>query len=130
MAAVRMFIAYSAADAEFCRQFASCLQSALPDADIFFDAQMHTDQNYVSRLAFELATRPVFIVLLTPRSVSSAWVREETTMAIRLRTQRPKERHIIPVLLEECNPDDLVEFLGNFQMVRSVDDPIAVCCTK
>lgn len=65
-----------------------------------------------------------FMVLLSPASVRSDWVKEEIRYAMR----QPRLRtRIIPVMHETCDPDQLSWTLGNRQMIDLRADWQAGC---
>lgn len=60
-----------------------------------------------------------FVVVLTESSVNSMWVKRETIYAL----QQPRyENRIVPVLREDCDPDQLSWVLDSFQMIDFRDD--------
>lgn len=54
-----------------------------------------------------------FIVLLSPASVGSKWVRLELSYALR---HSQYDNHVLPVTIEECDYEKLSWTLGGFQM--------------
>jgi hypothetical protein len=58
-----------------------------------------------------------FLVVLSPRSVTSDWVRTEVHWAL---DERPGR--VVPVLLESCNPSDLHLKLRRIQHVDFTQD--------
>jgi len=60
-----------------------------------------------------------FVVLLSPNSVVSPWVKRELMFA--LKEQRYADK-IIPVLIEPCDPDQLSWTLSALQLVNFTDD--------
>src|SRR6266496_3692548 len=53
-------------------------------------------------------------VVLSPNSVKSRWVKHEVLFA--LRTEKFNDR-IVPIMLKDCNVDDLSWTLENFQVI-------------
>ena len=60
-----------------------------------------------------------FVVLLSPNSVVSSWVKRELMFA--LKEQRYADK-IIPVLIEACDSDQLSWTLSSLQVVNFIDD--------
>ncbi len=83
------------------------------ERDILGAAQWHDE------IGRALARCDWFLVLLSPRSVSSKWVKRELTYA--LIEDRYDER-ITPALLRDCDPAALSWTLPGFQMVDLRDD--------
>ena len=55
-----------------------------------------------------------FIILLSPGSVHSRWVKSELVYAL---NHNQYENHILPVVIEDCNYEDLSWTLGMFEMI-------------
>jgi predicted esterase len=72
---MRIFVSHSSHDNEPCRALVSALRSA--GADVWYDE--HNLGNGVLRdvIMRELATRPVFVVMLTKAAITSQWVHDE-----------------------------------------------------
>jgi hypothetical protein len=60
-----------------------------------------------------------FMVLLSPNSVDSIWVRRELQYALR---HNQYDNHILPVLIENCDYEELSWTLGMFQMADFTND--------
>ena len=60
-----------------------------------------------------------FVVLLSPNSIVSPWVKRELMFA--LKEQRYADK-IIPVLIKPCDPDQLSWTLSSLQVVNLTDD--------
>jgi len=66
-----------------------------------------------------------FVVLLSPHSVASEWVKRELLYALRKQQYR---EHILPILIHKCDYEELSWTLDAFQMVdcsnaNSIDYP-------
>lgn len=127
-----IFVSHSSLDNAFCRPFVSHLSAALGLADtghIFFDERsLRVGDDWLDRIQREVLARPIFIVILTPRSVVADYVRQETRLALRETIKKQRERLLIPVLAEACDPNLLAPLLMNFQMAdcTHADDDDAV----
>lgn len=96
----RIFVSYSRSDQEPAEHIANELKAH--GADVFIDLQRLTaGEDFVGRLGKEISAADVFVLLLSPRSVESRWVKAEVNWAF------TQEKRILPVLLEET---DLTEF--------------------
>jgi hypothetical protein len=62
-----------------------------------------------------------FIVILSPSSVKSTWVKRELSYAL---NQKRYEDRIIPVLLRKCKYENLHWTLASFQMVKLTGNPV------
>ncbi len=120
MANYRIFLSHSHRDNDFCRRVVEHIQHALPDTDVFYDE--HTiigGDEWMRRVQREVIERPIFIVILSPNSVESEWVREETNLALSEAVIR-RERRIIPIRYQECDVVLLAALLLNRQIVDCV----------
>ncbi len=117
MANYRIFLSHSHRDNDFCRRVVDHIKHALPDTDIFYDE--HTiigGDEWMRRVQREVLERPIFIVILSPHSVESEWVREETNLVLSEAVKR-RERRIIPIRYQECDVTLLAALLLNRQIV-------------
>jgi len=105
----RIFISYSRRD----RAVADYIGAELRNrgAEVFIDYQKLTGgENFVGRLGREIEASDYFVLLLSPRSVASRWVRDETGWALHC------DKPIIPVMLEPASMSDFF-FLTNVEQV-------------
>jgi hypothetical protein len=62
-----------------------------------------------------------FVVLISKDSVNSTWVKRELAYAL---CHNQYEQHILPVIIEDCDPEDLSWTISIFQMIdMKVYDP-------
>lgn len=119
----RIFVSHSHYDSDFCRSFVANLRATLHLAEsdhIFYDeTSLHFGDQWLQRIQYEVLARPLFMVILTPRSVAANYVRQETSLALR-ETIEHRGRKLIPILVEECDPNELAPLVANFQMVDFV----------
>ena len=81
-------------------------------------------RRWLDEIGAALARCDWFLVLLSPASVRSDWVKEELDYAMR----QPRYRKcIVPVMLEMCDPDDLSWTVGNRQIIDLRTDWDAGC---
>jgi hypothetical protein len=92
----KIFISYSRKDMDFVRKLAGDLETA--GYDVWWDiTDLEGGDDWVSTIPNAIASSQYFIVILTPNSIESEWVRKEYTQALTLR------KKIIPVMLIPCN---------------------------
>ena len=92
----KIFISYSRKDMDFVRKLAGDLETA--GYDVWWDiTDLEGGDDWVSTIPSAIASSQYFIVVLTPNSIESEWVRKEYTQALTLR------KKIIPVMLVPCS---------------------------
>jgi hypothetical protein len=92
----KIFISYSRKDIDFARKLAGDLESA--GYDVWWDiTDLRGGDDWVSTLPQAISSSQYVIVVLTPASIESEWVRKEYTQALSLR------KRIIPIMLESCS---------------------------
>lgn len=96
--AAGIFVSHAHEDNAWCRTFVEMLRQA--GASVWYDEHNLSHGVLGEEIERELKARPSFIVILSPASVSSPWVRQEMNGAIHLRRQNP-ERVILPVVAEK-----------------------------
>jgi hypothetical protein len=93
---VKVFISYSRKDIDFVRKLAGDLESA--GYDVWWDlSDLRGGDDWVNTIPAAIASSQYVIVVLTPDSVESQWVRKEYTQALSL------HKKIIPILLKPGN---------------------------
>ncbi len=91
----KIFISYSRKDMDFVRKLAGDLETA--GYDVWWDiTDLQGGDDWVKTIPQAISSSQYFIVVLTPNSVESEWVRKEYTQALSLR------KKIIPILLVPC----------------------------
>lgn len=92
----KIFISYSRKDIDFVRKLADDLEKA--GYDVWWDiTDLRGGDDWVSSLPAAIKSSQFFIIVLTPSSVESEWVRKEYTQALSLR------KKIIPIMLVACD---------------------------
>lgn len=94
MSGADIFISYSREDRAAARHFADCLTGA--GFNVWWDAALHSGETFDEVIERELKAARAVVVLWSPRSVRSRWVRAEATLA---------DRHnkLVPVIIEVCD---------------------------
>ena len=82
-------------------------------------SEMRGAQQWHDEIGHALRRCDWFVVLLSPNSVQSVWIKRELMYA--LRANRYEER-IVPVLIEPCDYDQLSWTLSSLQLVNLFSD--------
>jgi hypothetical protein len=92
----KVFISYSRKDIDFVRKLAGDLETA--GYDVWWDiTDLQGGDDWVNTIPQAISSSQFIIVVLTPDSVESEWVRKEYTQALSLR------KKIIPLMLVPCS---------------------------
>lgn len=92
----KIFISYSRKDIDFARKLAGDLEKA--GYDVWWDiTDLRGGDDWVRTLPAAIQASESFIIILTPNSVESEWVRKEYTQALSLR------KKIVPLMFEACD---------------------------
>ncbi len=94
MAGHDIFISYCRADRPAAQHFAACL--AQEGFSVWWDAVLRSGQTFDEVIEKELRAARAVVVLWSPRSVASRWVRAEATLADR-------SDKLVPVIIESCD---------------------------
>ena len=118
MAGRDVFISYSREDRAAARHFAQSL--ADEGLSVWWDAALHSGETFDEVIERELRAAKAVIVLWSPRSVGSRWVRAEATLADR-------QHKLVPVAIESCDrpiifelthTNDLADWTGDIRDAR------------
>lgn len=115
----KLFISHSNKDSAWCRALANGLR--LAGYDVYFaESDLHHGL-LVPEIERQLATRSVFIVVLSPDAVASRWVEREVDSAILLQDEQP-ERVILPVVAVPCQIPPTRVFLRLYKRIAGPGD--------
>ena len=89
-----IFISYSRADRAAAYHFAECF--AQEGFTVWWDAALQSGETFDEVIEAELRSAKAVVVLWSPRSVTSRWVRAEATLADR-------RKKFAPVIIEACD---------------------------
>ncbi|WP_265570780.1 TIR domain-containing protein [Sphingomicrobium nitratireducens] len=89
-----IFISYARADRKFASRFAGAL--AQEGFSVWWDAALHSGETFDEVIEAKLRAAKAIVVLWSPRSVISRWVRAEATLADR-------SNKLAPVIIEACD---------------------------
>ena len=94
MTALDVFISYSREDRSHARRFAERFTEE--GLAVWWDAALHSGETFDEVIETALKTAKAVVVLWSPRSVASRWVRAEATLADR-------QNKLVPVTIEPCD---------------------------
>jgi hypothetical protein len=89
-----IFLSYARQDRPAARIFAECLVEE--GFKVWWDASLHSGETFDEVIEHNLREAKAVVVLWSPRSVASRWVRAEATLADR-------RNKLIPAVIEECD---------------------------
>nr|WP_275668369.1 TIR domain-containing protein [Parerythrobacter lutipelagi] len=112
-----MFLSYNREDAAIAQTYADAFERE--GFDVWWDATLKSGEAYDEVTEAALRSAKAVVVLWSPRSVVSRWVRAEATVAYRNKT-------LMPVMIEPCERPVMFELtqtaeLGHWQ--GAADDP-------
>jgi hypothetical protein len=97
---INVFLSHNAADKPFVRRVARDLESQ--GVDVWLDEwSIRPGESISSKIEEALQEYDLFLIVLTPSSVQSEWVKEELRVAYRLRIGKSRQK-IIPILRKKC----------------------------
>lgn len=109
-----IFISYSSADREVARRFAEAFENE--GLSVWWDAALASGQTFDEVIEAELRSTRAVVVLWSPRSVTSRWVRAEATLA---------DRHnkLVPAIIEPCERPIIFELTHTADLSRWTGEP-------
>ena len=116
---MQVFLSYSVADRDFARQLGSQLSKRGCEVWDPTD-QLFPGDNWPLKIGEALQESKAMVVLLSPDSMKSEWVRSEIQYAL---GSRNYERRLFPVLVRPTQ--EIPWILSKFQILRA-DDPAKV----
>ena len=96
--AAGIFVSHAHEDNDWCRAFVHALRDA--GANVWYDEHDLGYGTIGEEIERELMSRPIFLVVFSPRSVGKPWVCREMTAAMNLQDEDPA-RIILPVFAEK-----------------------------
>ena len=112
-----VFLSYSSSDREAARRFADGL--AGEGLTVWWDAALRAGETFDEVIENALKAAKSVIVLWSPRSVTSRWVRAEATLADR-------RNKLVPVIIEPCDRPIIFELTHTTDLTKwdgAVSDP-------
>lgn len=113
MKRVEAFLSHTSQDGAFAARLAAVL-SHHGVGTFFSKKSIRGAQQWHDEIGRALRRCNWFLLVLSPSSVRSAWVRHELVYALRERRYR---EHIAPLLLKTCRTDQLSWTIGSFQRI-------------
>jgi hypothetical protein len=89
-----IFLSYARQDRQTASVFAECLGEE--GFNVWWDASLHSGQTFDEVIEHNLRAAKAVVVLWSPRSVASRWVRAEATLADR-------RNKLVPAIIEACD---------------------------
>lgn len=109
-----VFLSHSSADAKFATNLAETL--SFHGIPVWFSrTNIVGSQQWHDEIGAALKRCDWFVVVLSPHSVDSVWVKRELVFALQ---QKHFETKIVPIVLEPCDYERLSWTLSMFQMVK------------
>lgn len=97
----RIFISHASADRAFVESELLGLLKALGFDPWYSEAEIYTGEQWERSILAALRTSKWLLLVMSPRSAQSEWVKDEIFFQI---TENPDR--IVPVMIEACNPED------------------------
>ena len=113
LAGTDIFLSYARTDQATARIFAECFGEE--GFSVWWDASLHSGQTFDEVIEQNLRDAKAVVVLWSPRSVASRWVRAEATLADRRNKLAPAiiEPCDRPIIFELTHAADLTEWAGD-----------------
>ena len=113
MASPDIFLSYNREDADVARRFADAF--AAEGLNVWWDTALRSGEAYDEVTEAALRAAKAVVVLWSPRSVVSRWVRAEATIADRCKT-------LVPVTIEACERPIMFELTQTADLVHWTGD--------
>lgn len=118
----RIFVSHSHEDSPFCHQLVHDLRKALGGHDdtVWLDESggLHGGVDWWQEICDNIQERPVFIVVVSPDSMKSNWVRDEIKLAWQYKNNAPGGKTIVPVMYRTTK---MYDYLSMQQAVNFVE---------
>ena len=115
----QVFLSHAHEDAEFARRLATDLQGAGLNVWMTPDS-IRPGESWMSAIERGLGESGIFLVLLTPNSVRSQWVKKQAQWA--LQADQSNTVKLVPILVKSCDIGQLSSFLTLTQNVNFEQD--------
>jgi len=104
---MKVFLSYNLKDKEKAESIGNLLLHE--GIDVWLDKwEINAGESISDRIEQGLSEVSAFVILMSPASMSSRWVRDELRLALQLRLQKA-DFSIIPILIEECEIHGLLK---------------------
>jgi len=104
----RVFISHSHEDSAFCHQLVRTLRVALGGDDVVWmdETGLTGGVKWWNDICDNIQKRPVFVVVVSPDSMRSNWVRDEIELAWQYKNNAPGGKTIIPIMYRTAKMHD------------------------
>jgi hypothetical protein len=117
---MRVFLSYATADEDFAKQLASHLSKQ--GCEVWDPSeQLFPGDNWLLKIGEALRKSKAMVVLLSPDSIRSEWVRREIEYAV---GDRNYKRRVFPVVVRPT--DEVPWILRKFRILRANDNPAEI----
>jgi len=117
----RIFVSHSHEDSVFCHQLVGDLRKALGGHEdtVWLDESggLHGGVDWWQEICDSIKERPVFIVVVSPDSMRSNWVRDEIKLAWQYKNNAPGGKTIVPLMYR---PTTMHDYLALQQAISFV----------
>jgi hypothetical protein len=113
MSETDVFISYSRDDRETAKRFAGALSHE--GFRVWWDAALHSGETFDEVIEEQLRAAKAVVVLWSPRSVKSRWVRAEATLADR-------RNKLVPAIIEPCDRPIIFELAHTIDLSHWTGD--------
>lgn len=108
MSGTDVFLSYAREDRATARLFTECLRTE--GFTVWWDASLHSGETFDEVIERNLREASAVVVLWSPRSVASRWVRAEATLADR-------RSNLVPAIIEPCDRPIIFELTHAAELV-------------
>lgn len=105
-----VFLSYALADEDWVREFAATLKAAGIRA--WSDSEVETGQDWRNQIEDALRNSSIFVLILTPNSVSSPWIFFEVGAAV------ADHKKVILVLAQDLDASQFPPILKRFHVLK------------
>ena len=121
--AKEVFLCHSSLDGEFANRIATLLRRH--NVPVWYGpTNIRGGQHWHDEVGEALRRCDWFVILVSPNSIRSAWVKRELTFALK---QRRYNDTIVPVILQLCDYEHFYWTLSSYQVVDFTEDFDAGC---
>jgi hypothetical protein len=125
MSSVGVFISHSHQDDAFTRRLSNDLRAV--GVDVWIDEKEIAYDDFVMKISDGLQGRQWLVLVMTPASLKSQWVRREVNAALNL-VEKGRMRGVIPIVAAPCNDNDipaLWDSLHRYDATRNYDTALS-----
>lgn len=113
----RVFVSYDRSDKDYVYKFIVPKLEQYPIV-YWIDRDIPLGSDFTKEISAAIKESDTVLVVLSKKAVQSDWVRREVHLAF----ERKPQACVVPVLIEECNPNDLYPGLSLCQHIKLYED--------